>query len=156
MVETHKIMRPDATIITQQLIDIIAGFEGFSPLPYRDAGGLWTIGYGHLIRKGEVWESLAEDEARELLRHDVMQVVQQVKNLIHVPLWESQWVALISFTFNLGGGALERSTLRQKVNREEHIDVPKEFMKWVWCRGMKIQGLIRRRRTESLLYLSRI
>lgn len=60
--------------------------------------------------------------------------------------------ALVSFTFNLGGGALQRSTLRRKVNREEHEDVPREFLRWVWAGGRKLRGLVRRREAEALLY----
>ncbi len=55
---------------------------------------------------------------------------------------------------SLGAGALQRSTLRRKVNREEHAEVPAEFMKWVWAGGRKLKGLVKRRRAESELYLN--
>jgi hypothetical protein len=64
--------------------------------------------------------------------------------LIAVPLNDGQFDALASFTFNFGGGGLQRSTLRRKVNREEHALVPAEFMKWVWAGGRKLKGLVRR------------
>ena len=60
--------------------------------------------------------------------------------------------ALGSFTFNLGTGALQRSTLRRKVNREEHDAVPAEFRRWVWAGGRRLKGLIRRREAEAALY----
>ena len=60
--------------------------------------------------------------------------------------------ALCSFAFNLGAGALQRSTLRRKVNREEHAAVPHEFRRWVWAGGRKLKGLIRRREAEAVLY----
>jgi lysozyme len=69
-----------------------------------------------------------------------------------VPLNNGQFDALVSFNFNLGGGALQRSTLRRKVNREEHDDVPAELMKWVWAGGKKLRGLVRRREAEGLTY----
>lgn len=75
-----------------------------------------------------------------------------VLRLISVPLTDGQFDALVSFTFNLGAGALQRSTLRRKVNREEHEDVPAEFLRWVWAGGRKLNGLIRRRRAEATLY----
>ena len=59
----------------------------------------------------------------------------------------------ISFTFNLGSGALQRSTLRRKVNREEHADVPAELMKWVWAGGRKLKGLVKRRAAEINIYI---
>ena len=76
-----------------------------------------------------------------------------VLRLISVPLTQGQFDALVSFTFNLGAGALQRSTLRRKVNREEHADVPAEFSKWVWAGGRKMNGLIKRRKAEAELYL---
>ena len=72
--------------------------------------------------------------------------------LIRVPLEDGQFDALSSFAFNLGGGALQRSTLRRKVNREEHDAVPDEFRRWVWAGGRKLKGLVRRRAAEAALY----
>ncbi len=73
--------------------------------------------------------------------------------LISAPLSDGRFDALTSFTFNLGGGALQRSTLRRRVNREEHDDVPDEFRKWVWGGGHKLPGLIRRREAEAMTYV---
>ncbi len=75
-----------------------------------------------------------------------------VSRLICVPLSNGQLDALISFTFNLGAGALQRSTLRARVNRGEHDAVPSELMKWVWAGGRKLAGLVRRRAAEAMLY----
>lgn len=75
-----------------------------------------------------------------------------VLRLISVPLTDGQFDALVSFTFNLGAGALQRSTLRRKMNRGEAEDVPAEFMKWVWAGGRKLKGLIKRRCAEALLF----
>ena len=72
--------------------------------------------------------------------------------LISVPLTGGQFDALVSFTFNLGAGALQRSTLRRKVNRGEHQAVPAELMKWVWAAGKRLPGLVRRRKSEALVY----
>ena len=77
-----------------------------------------------------------------------------VLRLISVPLTDGQFDALVSFTFNLGSGALQRSTLRRKVNRGEHEGVPAEMMKWVWAAGKKLPGLVRRRRQETKAYAS--
>ena len=72
--------------------------------------------------------------------------------LISVPLTDGQFDALVSFTFNLGAGALQRSTLRRKVNRGEHEDVPAELIKWVWSNDKRLRGLIIRRRAEAFAY----
>lgn len=57
-------------------------------------------------------------------------------------------------TFNLGAGALQRSTLRRKVNCKAHSEVPEQFMRWVWAGAKKMNGLIKRRSCESLAYIS--
>ncbi|MEK6747513.1 MAG: lysozyme [Pseudomonadota bacterium] len=75
-----------------------------------------------------------------------------VLRLINVSLTDGQFDALVSFTFNLGAGALQRSILRRKVNRKEHADVPAELMKWVWAGGRKQKGLVRRRKAEAEAY----
>ena len=69
-----------------------------------------------------------------------------------MPLTDGQFDALVSFTYNLGGGALQRSTLRGKINREEHAEIPEQFMRWVWAGGRKLKGLVRRRAAEAGLY----
>ena len=74
--------------------------------------------------------------------------------LIRVPPEDGRFDALSSFAFNLGAGALQRSTLRRKVNREEHDAVPAEFRRWVWAGGRKLAGLVRRRRAEAICYSS--
>lgn len=57
---------------------------------------------------------------------------------------------------NLGAGALQRSTLRRKVNRGEHSLVPREFRRWVWAGGRRLRGLIRRREAEVGLYSNHV
>lgn len=141
--------------VSQQGLALIKRFEGFSPKIYLDAAGLPTIGYGHLLRPGEAEmfaRGISEEAGIALLIKDVQKAEQAVLRLVHVPLSEGQFDALVSFTFNLGSGALQRSTLRRKVNREEHADVPQEFMRWVWAGGRKLRGLIRRREAEAGLY----
>ena len=76
-------------------------------------------------------------------------------SFIQVPLEDGQLDALCSFAFNLGAGALQRSTLLRKVNREEHGAVPVEFRRWVWAGGRKLKGLVRRREAEAGLYAGR-
>ena len=139
--------------ITQNGLALIKQYEGFRAEPYLCPAGYWTIGYGHVIHDPKDYPySLTNDEALELLSHDVIKAESAVLRLISVPLTNGQFDALVSFTFNLGAGALQRSTLRRKVNRQDHIDIPAELMKWVWAGGRKQKGLIIRRRTEGDFY----
>lgn len=141
--------------ITQDGLDLIKRFEGFSATIYICPAGYPTIGYGHLVREHELdryEQDITEQEAEDLLRRDVQVAERAVLRLIDVPLTDGQYDALVSFTFNLGAGALQRSTLRRKVNREQHVEVPKQLMRWVWAGGRKLKGLIRRREAEALIY----
>lgn len=141
--------------ITQEGLELIKRFEGFESEIYFDAAGLPTIGYGHLLRAGEAEmfkTGISPEAGVALLIKDVLSAEQAVLRLIHVPLRDGQFDTLVSFTFNLGSGALQRSTLRRKVNREEHDEVPEQFMRWVWAGGRRLRGLLRRRSEEAALY----
>ena len=139
--------------VTQNGIDLIKRFEGFSSTVYICPAGYPTIGFGHLVKEPEKYQQgITEAEAEELLRRDVHAAENAVLRLIDVPLTDGQYDALVSFTFNLGAGALQRSTLRRKVNRQAHSEVPEQFMRWVWAGGRKLDGLIRRREREALIY----
>jgi GH24 family phage-related lysozyme (muramidase) len=141
--------------ITQAGLDLICRFEGFSSIIYLCPAGYPTIGYGHLIteaNKEQFLDGIDELEALDLLKSDVQKAERAVLRLINVPLTDGQFNALVSFTFNFGGGALQRSILRRKVNRGEHSAVPAEFMKWVWAGGRKQKGLVRRRLAEGIIY----
>ena len=141
--------------ITQNGIDLIKRFEGFSAKIYICPAGYPTIGYGHVVKAHEDFSAgIDEALAEELLRQDAVIAERAVLRLINVPLTDGQFDALVSFTYNLGGGALQRSSLRRKINREEHADVPEHFMRWVWAGGRKLKGLVRRREAEAMIYSS--
>jgi lysozyme len=143
--------------ITDEGLALIKRFEGFSAIPYLCPAGWWTIGFG-AVRGPDgqpvtaATPPIAEEEAEVLLRRDVALAEHAVLRLIIVPLADGQSDALVSFAFNLGAGALQRSTLRRKVNREEHAEVPGEFRKWVWAGGKRLPGLVKRRNAEAGLY----
>lgn len=141
--------------ITEDGLRLIRRFEGFSALPYVCPGGYLTVGYGHVVKNPDAFrQPIDEDEAAQILAIDIQAAEKAVLRLITVPLRDGQFDALVSFTFNLGAGALQRSTLRRKVNQEEHDDAAAEFLKWVWAGGKKLKGLINRRSAEALFYLS--
>jgi GH24 family phage-related lysozyme (muramidase) len=134
---------------------LIKRFEGFVAQPYLCPAGFLTIGYGHRVHLSErkaMQNGITPAAAEELLLRDVAAAGRAVLRLIEVPLLNSQYDALVSFTFNLGSAALQRSTLRQKINRNEHLDVPAELLKWVWAGGRKLPGLVARRAAEGARY----
>jgi lysozyme len=125
--------------------------------PYRDPVGLWTIGYGHLLSPDPKAPrpdiTITMDEAVALLAADLTKRASAVLVLIRVPLTDAQAAALIDFTYNLGVGALRSSTLRAVINRGKIDEAPKQFRRWVYARGMKLPGLVRRREAEARLWL---
>ncbi len=139
-------------------VELIAGFEGFSGTLYDDPAGHCTIGFGHLVHLGPCdgraseapYENgITRSEASALPREDASVAEDAVRRLIEVPLNQNQFDALVSFTFNLGGGALEGSTLRARLNRGEYDAVPLELDKWVKAGGAVLPGLVRRRAREG-------
>ena len=143
--------------ITENGLKLIEQFEGFSSKIYLDSASLPTIGYGHLITPAEKHlfkNGITEAESMSLLKQDVAIAENAVARLVNTHLNNYQFDALVSFTFNLGSGALQRSTLRAKINREEHAEVPAEFLRWVYANGKKVAGLIKRRKIEANLYES--
>ena len=141
--------------VTDDGLALIKRFEGFAPEIYVCPGGWPTIGYGHVVRDDErerFVDGIDEATAEGLLRRDVEAAQRSVLRLIRASLDDGRFDALCSFTFNLGAGALQRSTLRRKVNREEHDAVPDEFRRWVWAGGRKLKGLVRRREAEAAFY----
>ena len=138
--------------------ELAAHHEGLRLDAYYDPVGFPTIGYGHLLSREKMadlsqWESLPNERAaRDLLEVDLQTAASSVSRLIVVELTAEQEAALIDFAFNCGGGNLQASTLRRCVNREDHLDVPEQFKRWVYASKRKLPGLVRRRREEAELY----
>ena len=139
--------------VSKEGADLVSFFEGFSAEPYLCPAGFWTVGFGHLVRPDEDYSEMTKDDALELLRLDLFDASQAVNRLIYIDLEQHQFDALVSFTFNLGGGALQRSTLRRCVNRGDHQKAADQFLRWVYAKGRKLRGLELRRMAERLMYL---
>lgn len=140
--------------VTWDGIRLITTFEGLSLKPYLCPAGVWTIGYGHtgpMVNKDT--PNITIEEAEAILQHDLHRFESSVLRLITRPLTDGQFDALVSFTFNLGAGALQRSTLRQKCNRREDEGAAAEFLKWNKIGGNAVKGLTKRRLAESGIYL---
>lgn len=133
-------------------LELIKCFEGFSPVPYLCPAGVWTIGYGSTIGVTKITPAIDKTTAELLLQSQLIRYEKSVNKLITVPLTQNQFDALVSFTYNLGGAALQRSSLRRKLNRREYEQVPTEFLKWVRAGGIKLVGLVKRRKAEGELF----
>ncbi len=145
---------------------LVRDAEGFFSKPYNDPAGHATIGYGHLLHRGNVtaadraqWGTLSEPQARKLLDKDINEVAAQVKSLVKVPVTQGQFDALVSFGFNLGTGkgGLGDSTLLKKLNAGDYAGAQKEFGRWVHATDnsgnvITLPGLVTRRANEAALF----
>jgi lysozyme len=113
-----------------------------------------TIGYGHTGGVKET-DTITQEEADELLEKDVLKFEEYVEDNVIVELDQSQFDALVAWTFNLGPGNLRESTMLKKLNDSDYASVPSEMKRWNKAGGKTLDGLIRRRNAEALLFQSK-
>jgi lysozyme len=132
-------------------MSLIEQFEGCRLDAYQDQGGIWTIGYGHTsgVQDGD---SITSDQAEAFLAQDLSQAEQQVDDAVKSEINDNQFAALVSFAFNCGIGALDRSTLLADVNNSAFGSAAQEFLKWSHINGIANAGLLRRRQAEKALF----
>lgn len=143
-------------------LELVKVSEGLSLHAYHGAAdrpGLLTIGYGHTSEAGppEVVAGMVitKEQAEEILLADLAASEAQVESLVKVPLSDNQFAALVDFDFNLGEGALARSTLLKKLNARDYASVPAELNRWVRASGGGTpKGLVDRRAAEGRLFMS--
>lgn len=155
-------VRPGAVVIAvpQAAIDLAKRFEGFHRVPKNDPGrahpyvcpaGYWTIGYGHLCDPKH--PPITETEADAYLAQDLK--VALAATLRYCPVLATEpagrLAAIVDFTFNLGAGRLQTSTLRRRVNQREWAAAATELRRCVFGGGRVLPGLIARRNAAVLL-----
>ena len=141
-------------------IALIKHFEGVRNRPYRDCIGLWTVGVGHLIGDGKLlpdsWNrTFSEEEIDALLRTDLRRFELGVSKMLpNVPLRQCEFDAILSATFNMGNGWLQRSSMRQALLRNDKRQAMESLMKCCKAGGKVIKGLELRRLAEKKLFES--
>jgi lysozyme len=115
------------------------------------------VGVGHLIGDGKTlpdsWnKSFTLDEVYDILAKDVARFERGVNKYITVPLRQNEFDALVSFSFNLGLGVLQRSTLRQALNRGDKEGAIASLLKYNKAGGKVLKGLDIRRKDEAALF----
>lgn len=136
--------------ISNRAFQKLKEFEGCRLSAYRDAAGVWTIGYGHTrnVRRGD---RISGFTANEYLEQDVAEAVEQV-NALGLDFSLPQLDALTSFVFNLGIERLRSSTLLRYIREGRGPDeIRKQFLRWVYggTPKRKLEGLVRRREWEA-------
>lgn len=140
-------------------LNLIKQYEGLRLAPYRDPVGIPTIGYGSTTGLdgnpiGLSTPPITQEQASQLLQRDTQKFSDGVIKLVQHQLTQGQLDALVSFTYNLGLGALQASTLLKKLNVWDIIGASNEFSRWVYAGGKALPGLIARREAERKLFLS--
>jgi len=139
---------------------IIKEFEGEKLDAYLDPAGIPTIGYGTIRnpdtgKRIKLGDKIDKATALRWLRVDTAKMRESVKKQVKVPINVRQLDALTSFVYNVGPTAFAQSTmLRLLNNRTDKRIVAREFDRWVFAKGVKLPGLVRRRKLEKELFLS--
>ncbi len=150
-----------AHVVPQAAIALAKRFEGFerkakrgieiTAVPYICPAGFWTIGYGHLCDPKH--SPITEAEAEVYLARDLQKAL--VATLRYCPILatepQGRLAAIVDFTFNLGAGRLQTSTLRRRVNQRDWLASGQELRRWVYGGGRVLSGLARRRQEEVFL-----
>ncbi|MCX8519976.1 MAG: lysozyme [Rhodoferax sp.] len=146
--------------VPKTAIELAKRFEGFHRVPKADPGrahpyicpaGYWTIGYGHLC--APTHPPITKNEAEVYLAHDLQTALAATLRYCPVLATESEGrlAAIVDFTFNLGAGRLQTSTLRRRINQRDWAAVATELRRWIYGGGKMLPGLVARRKAECAL-----
>lgn len=144
---------------SQNGLSFIARWEGEVDHVYNDIAGIPTIGVGHVVKPGESFpSSITHDRAMDLLSLDVVTAESQVNNHVTAELTQNQFDALTSFTFNVGSGALARSSTLKLLNQGNVQGAADALLLWdkasIGGKLQSVPGLHRRRESERRLFLT--
>jgi GH24 family phage-related lysozyme (muramidase) len=138
--------------IDQKGLNLLKSFEGLRLTAYQDAVGVWTIGYG-TTRGVYPGMTITQQQAEAFLQQDLDTFEAAVGTDVTVPLTDDQFSALVSFTYNVGTGALASSTLLRLLNQKDYQGAADQFLLWNKAGGVELAGLTRRRNAERALFL---
>lgn len=136
--------------ITKKTLDKIKQFEGCRLEAYRDAVGIWTIGYGQTggVTRGMVISQETAEQYLVQFIEDLEAVLTEVPGL--KGLSQNRWDALVSLTYNIGIGNFKKSTLLKKIqSNPDNPTIYKEFLRWDKAKGKRLEGLTKRRTWEA-------
>ena len=156
--------------VSDRAISVIKHHEGVRFKPYRCPALLHTIGVGHVLYPDQAKIPLDQRMAYQLKDQDNRQFTPQevdgilkfdldrfergVEKLCPIPLSQGNFDALTSFSFNVGLGTLQRSTLRQKLLRGDKEGAAEELLKYCMAGGKILKGLQNRRIDERAMFLA--
>ena len=156
--------------VSAKALAVIKHHEGTRFTPYRCPAKLWTIGVGHVLYpeqgklkiedrdayslRPEDNRKFSMDEVDAILKADLERFENGVRKFCPGDLSQGMFDSLVSFSFNVGLGTLQRSTLRQKLLRGDKTGAADEFLKYCMAGGKILKGLQNRRIDERAMFLS--
>jgi len=151
------LMMRSSSKVSSSGLQFIKDSEALRLRSYKDSGGKWTIGYGHLIKLPEeqylLDKIISPDKAQQLLIQDIKLAETTIKNDVLVKLTQNQYDALVSLIFNIGGTAFKGSTMLVTLNKADFTRAANEFPKWRFINKKESVGLLARRAKEQSLFL---
>ena len=137
--------------------DLIKSFEGCELVAYQCSAGRWTIGYGNTFfedgKPVKPGDRITQAKADQLFELIVGNFADKVAKEIKTILTDNQFAAIVSLSYNIGIGNLQKSTLLKKVNfNPNDPTIRAEFARWNKAGGKVLAGLTRRREAEAKLY----
>jgi lysozyme len=139
--------------ISPKGLAVIKQFEGLRLTAYKCPAGVLTIGYGSTGAHVKPGMIITEQEAERLLLGDISRFEVGVQEVIKKTLTQGQFDALVSFSFNVGLGALRESTLAAKLKAGDVVGAANEFARWNKAGGKVLPGLVKRREAERALFV---
>jgi len=138
--------------VSTTCIWVILNFETWQHKAYDDGYGYLTIGVGNRKSKPKPNTTITSSMVWWLFVEDLKDVQEVVDSSVSVVLKQHEYDALVSFAFNVGSSAFKKSTLLKLINQNKKTEAAKQFDRWVFVKGKKSQGLIRRRSMERTLF----
>lgn len=160
-------------------IELMHQFEGYRDKPYQCSASMWTIGWGHVIYQDQIKYPIvrkegytgmlrpeyplkpednrvwSKEELVKIFRDDLVSFERGVLRLApNLAGRQGAFDACVAFSFNVGLGNFQRSTIRMKINREDWEGAAEAFMAWTKAGGKELKGLVRRRKAEKKLFES--
>ena len=160
-------------------IELMHQFEGYRDKPYQCSASMWTIGWGHVIYQDQIKYPIvrkegytgmlrpeyplkpednrvwSKEELVKIFRDDLVSFERGVLRLApNLAGRQGAFDACVAFSFNVGLGSFQRSTIRIKIGREDWEGAAESFMAWTKAGGKEVKGLVRRRKAEKKLFES--
>lgn len=144
------IVTPAAIALAKSLI---IKSESFESKPYKNAHDVWTNGYGNTNGVTAKTPPCTVAQALVQLTANMAEAINEIKMHVQHVLTDHQVAALIDFTFNLGCGAFDTSTILKEINASDLADVPAQLLRWVHdSAGNVLPGLVARRKIDVTLW----